>query len=358
MRPIDITMTVPPGAIPWQALSQLAARDPARRGLVRLEETSVADGSALHAAATSLANGRKAGIITGFCIPDALRPAAETDGPPGALYLALALAEVGIEPLLISDSFGIPLLEAGCAARGLPREWIIPFPFEPLGARERHAPHLCQVTDPWIEDFLRGAGAGMTHLVAIERCGPSHTLDSLAAQGGTAETLAEFERTVPPEHRDACHNMRGIDVTAFTAKTHRLVERCAATGSVVSIGVGDGGNEIGMGRIPWARLRAAIHFGPAEWIACRVPTDHLLVCGVSNWGGYALALAVAQLKNQVDKLRHADVESERAVIEQIVRETGAVDGVTRMREATVDGLPLETYLQVLAGFRRVLDLPA
>jgi hypothetical protein len=26
-----------------------------------------------------------------------------------------------------------------------------------------------------------------------------------------------------------------------------------------------------------------------EHIACIVPTDHLLVCSVSNWGGYALA---------------------------------------------------------------------
>ena len=42
----------------------------------------------------------------------------------------------------------------------------------------------------------------------------------------------------------------------------------------------------------------------------------------------------------------------------IVRETTAVDGVTRLREATVDGLPLETYLQILAGLRRLVDLPA
>jgi hypothetical protein len=29
----------------------------------------------------------------------------------------------------------------------------------------------------------------------------------------------------------------------------------------------------------------------AAQIACVVPTDHLLVCSVSNWGGYALAAA-------------------------------------------------------------------
>lgn len=31
----------------------------------------------------------------------------------------------------------------------------------------------------------------------------------------------------------------------------------------------------------------------AKQIACVVPTDHLLVCSVSNWGGYALAAAAA-----------------------------------------------------------------
>jgi hypothetical protein len=312
----------------------------------------------LRAAATSLVTAKKVGIVTGFCIPDATPPAAETDGPPGALYLALALAELGIEPLVITDTFGVPLLEAGCDAGGLPREYVVPFPFEPLGARERNAPHLSETTDRWIDEFERGAGAGLTHLVTIERCGPSHTLESLAAQGCDADAIARFASAVPPEHRDACHNMRGIDITAFTAKTHRLVEHYAARGDVASIGIGDGGNELGMGRLPWTRLSAAIPFGPAGQIACRVPTDYLLVCGVSNWGGYALALAVARLRGRVDKLRQADVESERTLIEHIVRETNAVDGITRLREATVDGLPLETYLQILAGLRRAVDLPS
>ncbi len=345
-------------SIPWRQWSELIARDPGRRGLTGIAEAAAAEGNVLREAATSLATSKKVGIVTGFCIPDALRPAAETDGPPGALYLALTLAELGIEPLLISDSFGIPLLEAGCDVRGLPRDWIKPFPFEPLGERERNAPHLSQTTDDWIAEFESGAGADMTHLVTIERCGPSHTLESLAAQDCDEIALAEFEREVPVEHRDACHNMRGIDITAFTAKTHRLVERCARRGDVVSIGIGDGGNELGMGRIPWQRLRSAISFGPASQIACRVATDHLLVCGVSNWGGYALAVGVASARGQIDKLRQADVESERALIEYITRETKAVDGVTRLREATVDGLPLETYLQILAGLRRAVDVPA
>lgn len=350
-------MPLDPHKIPWQTLSELMSRDPARRGLAGLscppENPRDAE---LHAAAVTLSAAKKVGIVTGFCIADIPQPAAETDGPPGAVYLAHALAELGIDPLLISDAFGTPLLEACCDARGLPREWIVPFPFEPLGARERNAPQLSQTTDAWIEQFSAGRGAGITHLVAIERCGPSHTLASIRAQGGDPATIAEFERTVPPASRDACHNMRGIDITPFTAKTHRLFEHYANVPGVTAIGIGDGGNELGMGCIPWSLLKGAIPFGPGEKIACRIAADRLLVCGVSNWGGYALALAATALQGKTAAL--AGVEDERAVIEQMVRQTGAVDGVTRRREATVDGLPLETYLQILTGMLRALDSPA
>jgi hypothetical protein len=52
--------------------------------------------------------------------------------------------------------------------------------------------------------------------------------------------------------------------------------------AVTTIGIGDGGNEIGMGKIPWEVIRRNIPGGGR--IACRVPTSFLLVCGISNWG--------------------------------------------------------------------------
>ncbi len=342
--------------VPWQLMHDLLARDPARRGLTGINGNHNGH-LTLEQAARSLASAKKVAIVTGFFIPDAPQPAAETDGPPGAIYLALALAELGIEPILISDSFGVPLLEAACDARQLPRSWVMSFPFEPLGGRERNAPHLSATTDRWITDFAAKRGRGLTHLISIERCGPSHTLASIEAQGLDAQIQAQFAAEVPAEHRDACHNMRGIDITPFTAKTHRLFEHYARFGGVTTIGIGDGGNELGMGSLPWPELRAAIPFGPAGQIACRIATDHLLMCGVSNWGGYGLALAVARLRGEVHRLAHANLQQERAVIEHMVRETTAVDGVTGLREASVDGLPLETYLQILAGLRRLVDLP-
>ena len=61
---------------------------------------------------------------------------------------------------------------------------------------------------------------------------------------------ARFERDVPPEHRDVCHNMRGRDITAWTAPAHLLFESVAKTRpDVRTIGIGDGGNELGMGSL-------------------------------------------------------------------------------------------------------------
>jgi len=69
---------------------------------------------------------------------------------------------------------------------------------------------------------------------------------------------------------------------------HRLFEHVANDPAITTIGIGDGGNEIGMGKIPWDTIRRNIPNGGL--IACRVPVDHLIVAGVSNWGAiFAMA---------------------------------------------------------------------
>ena len=111
-----------------------------------------------------------------------------------------------------------------------------------------------------------------------------------------------------------------------------------------------------MGRLPWEYLCQAILQGPAERIACRVATDWTLIAGVSNWGGYALALAVSALRGMPRAAAEWNCEGQRNLITAMIRDAGAVDGVTKLREASVDGLPLETYLQGLANLRREFSL--
>jgi hypothetical protein len=65
-------------------------------------------------------------------------------------------------------------------------------------------------------------------------------------------------------------------------------------GAITTIGIGDGGNEIGMGNV---KEKVIQHIRNGEDIACNVAVNHLITAGVSNWGGWALAMAVFVLQN-------------------------------------------------------------
>ena len=87
-------------------------------------------------------------------------------------------------------------------------------------------------------------------------------------------------------------------------------------------------------------------------IACRVPTDYLIVCGVSNWGAYALAAGVALLRGAKLDPAVFDAEKERELLRIMVEQGPLVDGVTAQPTVTVDGLSFEEYVKPL---RRMKD---
>jgi D-glutamate cyclase len=317
-------------------LEALVRRDPAGRGVAAHEFGGgwLAAGGLKEAARHLAGHASRVAIVTGFRITHANPPAAETDGPPGALFLARALESLGVEVVLVADRVALPLLEYGC------RRWSL---------RARLCDGATAANDA--DSFLRAGD--FSHLISIEHVGPSHTLASLAAQRRPSTPPIEwFDREVPAEHRDVCHNMRGqrMDRDDDCLPLYRLFETAAGAG-VTTIGIGDGGNEIGMGALAWESLRAALPGERAGRIICRIATDHLVLAGVSNWGGYALALAVAALRDRGDLISSWTSDAQRELIEGLVREAGAVDGVTGRREPTVDGLPLDQYLALLDEMR-------
>src|SRR5207247_1724485 len=124
--------------------------------------------------------------------------------------------------------------------------------------------------------FVDRAG-DLTHLIALERVGPSHTAESIRNQASDdPAVLARFLEESPAEHHDRCHTMRGRDITTNSSPAHRLFEEARRqTPSITTLGIGDGGNEIGMGKIAWDVIRRNIANGGT--VACRVPTDQLIV---------------------------------------------------------------------------------
>jgi hypothetical protein len=189
-----------------------------------------------------------------------------------------------------------------------------------------------------------------THLVAIERPGRGRAGDYLNARGAS---VAQWNR--PLDEMFLLAGRTGV-------RSHALLDRATHAASrargpryknsvdrtpllagrrPVTVGVGDGGNEIGMGRV---RARLVREGALMTRIASVVSVDHLVVAGVSNWGAYGVVAQLGRLTGQ--PLLHTPTD-ERTMIDACVS-AGAVDGLTRRREPTVDALDADTHAAVVA----------
>jgi D-glutamate cyclase len=282
-------------------------------------------------------------IVTGFFIPHGRPPAAETDGPLGAVFLARALAPLGMRITLLAEASCTPALDAGLDACGLKGSvTVIALPAGP-----DEWPTFIQET--WLPFTRRD---DKIHLIALERVGPSHTAASIERQSGGA-AVAEFLSEVPAASHDRCHTMRGVDITALTAPAHLLFELADANDGIVTIGIGDGGNEIGMGKLPWHVVRHNIPSGAR--IACRIATQHAIVAGISNWGAYGLGAGVLHLRGAAELDGLFDLAAERRVLAAMVERGPLVDGVTGEQGIAVDGLEFDRYAEPLAAIGRLLS---
>ena len=264
----------------------------------------------LSGAASSLAaEPGRVGLITGFYVPQASPPAAETDGPVGTALLAKGFAAIGIPCRVATDEPCRSACAAALAGAGLPD---VPIDVVAIGSP------LTPLIETWRE-------AGIMHAISIERCGRS-------TDG------------VP-------RNMRGQDISSYTAPLDDLF----AAGPWATIAVGDGGNEIGMGAIP--RSLIARHVTHGEAIACVTAAQHLIVAGVSNWGAYALIGALAALREDWRRRLLACLEEDldRAVLAATVEHGPAVDGVSLQRASTVDNLDIAAHHHILGEIRTLIE---
>lgn len=335
---------------PFLRLAELLACDPSRRGVAGLRPwggNSAAE--ALEIAASRLLTGDgPVGIVTGFYIPAANPPAAETDGPLGALALTRALEARGRTVHWITDRFAAPLLEAGRAVGSLrAAAYVVPWSLA-------NEPTDVQQAEQWLDEYLHGPGATLDALVAIERVGPSHDEFSALRLDDDPGLAMRLFAEIPAEHHGRRHNMRGAVIDRFTPPLDRLFDRVKALRpGCFTLGIGDGGNEIGMGCFPWRQLQGVIQRSPGGQIACRTATDEVITAGISNWGAHALVAAMAAVDPSVRAAETLTVTEERELLERLVSDAGAVDGVTLERSLCVDGVEVEDYLAHLAAILAV-----
>jgi len=270
---------------------------PARRVVRRLYDSAfrIVGGPLCLAAAQKIAKAiRKRDsvfIITGF--PISPLNIAETDGPLGAAVLAHTLQAAELEPVVVTDDLCLGIVKAA-----EPEIRTLTISVDDTQAREQ-AKQLFKEHRPCA-------------VVAIERPGWNH--------------------------RREYHNMRGLNISSVVGKTDYLFETAKKHG-IATIGVGDGGNELGCGfildtvrkHVPYGgRCRCPCNGG----IAAATAADILVVAGVSNWAAYGISACFSLLKNL--PYQH-DKQSELQLLRRVVK-AGALDSISKEPRPHVDGL--------------------
>jgi hypothetical protein len=276
------------------------------------------------AAATLLADRVKPGdvvlFISGFLMRDYGRP--ETDGPIGAAVLARAVAlGLGAVPVATSESQCLASLEACFCAAGL-----IPAPVEHLHSGRNRCAFLAfpvddaaaQVEARRVLDTLKPAA-----IVAIERPG--------------AGSDGEY------------HGGGGFTISSFTAKTDALFALAQQRG-IATIGIGDLGNELGLGVVA-DEVRRHVPLG--DVIAAHLAADVAVIANISNWGAYGVAACLAALLGNESCFHDGDEEVR--LIEACVR-AGAIDPVGGQLRPWVDGTDARANAALVDLLRSVLLL--
>ena len=266
-------------------------------------------------------------IATGWVDQPLVDPGhGETDGPPGAIALARALRlTCKARPIILTDAClvdGVARLARAAGFQCVEPEnlhysislnklltlSVLPFP-DDWTLAEKEASRLFTEFSP-------------TACIAIER-------------GGMNE-------------KGVIHNMAGMDTNASQAKLD-AVFRLAAKAGAYTLGIGDGGNEIGMANIADC-VRETVPFGEKCACGCgggltpATRVDLLMPAALSNWGAYALASMLGIMTNLPEAL--PDPEREQRILKASIS-AGFHDAIYGEICGSVDGLPMDTQLAVV-----------
>jgi D-glutamate cyclase len=92
-------------------------------------------------------------------------------------------------------------------------------------------------------------------------------------------------------------------------------------------------------------------------IGCVVPADFLIAAGVSHWGAYAMLAALAMLRSNWSEAMVSGLTTklDQSVVEALIRDGPAVDGVSLRREATIDALGMSVHHEVMVAIREIVN---
>ncbi|XP_014725368.1 PREDICTED: UPF0317 protein C14orf159 homolog, mitochondrial isoform X2 [Sturnus vulgaris] len=316
--PLHFSIVSEEAAQKIKVLETLIGIDPGERGIRHLQGQGELLGACL-----AMSHAGSVLITTGFPTHFMHQPPEENDGPPGALAIAAMLQALEKQVAIVTDQRAMDLnkkiieeaVQLGILKKPIP---LLSYQRE---SADSALMFLCENGNPGRPRF--------DHLVAIERAG-------MAADGNY-------------------YNARKVNIKHLVDPIDELFLAAQTIPGVTTTGVGDGGNELGMGKVKDAVKK---HIKNGDVIACDVEADFTVVAGVSNWGGYAIACALYVLRccDIHDRyLRRAvgfprtpsrglwlpalpSVTKEEKLLKTLVQ-LGVRSGKTASLEMEVDGLP-------------------
>lgn len=309
----------------FDLIDRITCLDIGRRGVAGLYEPARArNDEALCAAAArplaGLSRGDHVIILTGSLTRANVSPdIAENDGPMGVAVLARAITHgFNAIPIIVVDESICDKVSAVTRVAG-PN--VVTLDQARIAVDTPRYTSIAVVQGGHIDDDAARAQA----VAMIEDTQPKAVI-SVERAGLSAD--------------GTYRNARGEDYSAGRARLDHIVLEAVRRG-IPTIGIGDGGNEIGMGAVKEA---VAAHIPHGKVLCADIATDVLIPAGVSNWGCYGVAAALAVQTGILDLAHTPDLE--RRLLEACPQ-IGLVDGTSGKLEPTADGLPLAAHTSLV-----------
>ncbi|MGG5819479.1 glutamate cyclase domain-containing protein [Falsiroseomonas sp. HW251] len=254
-------------------------------------------------------------------------PKGESDGPPGAASLARALYKgLGAVPVYVNEACHADPVIASSHAAGLmvksfeeARDWR-------LGAAMEIGPAKQENVAAWTAALLDRTKPKA--VISTERLGPGldgymHYATALPLQGPDKACLADV-----------------VDISPVVTE--------ASKRGILTIGIGDHGNELGFGAIRDAVVKA---MPKGEILCTTVATDIVLPAMMSNWGCYGIEAALAWLLKRPELL-HSPAQEGRII--RACLDAGGLEAMYCTTDFVVDNLAGETSMAVLQFLRDIV----
>ena len=295
-----------------------------------------------YAAAKKLADETKPGdvvfFLTGLLVRSKFTPEiAESDGPIGIAVLIYTMQRaLGITPVIVADETMVKPLETVMkyvGYRRIPIETVV----GACAPSKRPTRAYAIITMSDCPDEARKEAEEL-----IDKYDPA--------------AIISCERGGPNEF-GVTHNSQGLDISKGHCRSDLLFKAAYERDSVrpVTIGIGDGGNEVGMGNIhdslyEWLPHGDVCCCGCGGGIIPETKCDVLISSTVSNWGASALAAALAILKGDLGALATLEVHKQAMLG---TADAGFIDSPTGEVTTRVDGMDMDVHNAIAEEFAQI-----